>query len=303
MSAGRKALPFKKKEDLECPASEGHSLHDLMNCFLRDEMAILTPITTLPEMMHIHYTMHKTRTYKFKQMAYDLSSTKRDVLVMEGMDPLNCLTGCFWLATRHLFGGQPSPDNNSPDDTLNKKTGDTSIKPSMNQNKDTEKNNNEKGGLKRHLEDIPNNEMSQSSSKKGKGGRKLGGRNWTVEEVKICFEAMEEILPCGREMWEAMAVKCAKICVEDWTQNGESCKKIKKMALMKVPTGTTVMPPEVKKEMEILEEIEKEEKLGIIVANEMSNFEELADDKKCSMALKGAKLLDEEKSIAWRPST
>ena len=51
------------------------------------------------------------------------------------------------------------------------------------------------------------------------------------------------------------------------------------MALMKVPTGTTVMPPEVKKAKEILEEIEKEERLGIIVVNELSNFKELVDDK------------------------
>jgi len=53
--------------------------------------------------------------------------------------------------------------------------------------------------VKRNSEDVLNNETLQSNSKKGKGGRKPGGRNWTAKEVKILFEAMEEILPCGRE--------------------------------------------------------------------------------------------------------
>jgi hypothetical protein len=57
------------------------------------------------------------------------------------------------------------------------------------------------------------------------------------------------------------------------------------MALMKVSTGTTDVPPEVKKAKEILEEIEKEERMGIIAANELSNFEELGEEEKCATAL------------------
>jgi len=133
ISAGRKPLPF-KKEALECPASEGCSLHDLMNHFLRDEMAIQTPVTTLPEIMHISYAMYRTKSYEFRQMAFDLNCTKRDVLVMEGMNPSKCLAGHFWLAARHVIcGSPPSPDNNSPDDMCNNKTGDTTIDPSMTQ--------------------------------------------------------------------------------------------------------------------------------------------------------------------------
>jgi hypothetical protein len=86
--------------------------------------------------------------------------------------------------------------------------------------------------------------------------------------------------------------------VEEWTRNGESCKKkFEKMALMKIPTGMT------EEAKEILEEIEKEERMGIIAANELSDFEELGEEEKRVTALKGAKLLDEEKNIARRPST
>ena len=70
------------------------------------------------------------------------------------------------------------------------------------------------------------------------------------------------------------------------------------MALTKVPTGTTIMPPEVlKKAKNILEEIGNEERLGTNDANALSDFDELEDDKKCMVALKGAILLKEGKHI------
>jgi hypothetical protein len=63
--------------------------------------------------------------------------------------------------------------------------------------------------------------------KKGKGGRKPGDKNWNVEEVKLLlFEGMKEISPCGREMWEATATRYAYSSLEEWMQNGESCKKL-----------------------------------------------------------------------------
>jgi hypothetical protein len=184
----------------------------------------------------------------------------------------------------------------------NNNVGDTTINPRITQIE--QMHNKRQQGAKRKSGDVSNNETLQSNNKKGKGGRKAGGRNWTAEEIKILFEAMEEILPCGREMWEATAAKCAEISVEEWTRNGESCKKkFEKMALMKVPTGTTEVPPDVKKAKEILEEIEKEERMGVIAANELSDFEELGEEEKCATALKGAKLFDEEKNVARRPST
>ena len=67
---------------------------------------------------------------------------------------------------------------------------------------------------------------------------------------------------------------------------------------MKVPKGNTIMPPEVKKAKEILEEIEKEERLGMINEDELSDFDDLDDDEKCMIALKGAKLLDDHNNIA-----
>ena len=96
--------------------------------------------------------------------------------------------------------------------------------------------------------------------------------------MKVLFKAVEEILLCGLEMWEATAARCAMLSVEEWTQNGELSKNIEKMALMKVPTGTAVMPPDMKTAKEILEEIEKEERLGMFDANELSDFNELEDD-------------------------
>ena len=40
------------------------------------------------------------------------------------------------------------------------------------------------------------------------------------------------------------------------------------------------MPPGVKMAKEIMEDIEKEERLGMIGANEMSNYDELEEDQK-----------------------
>ena len=85
-------MPF-MKEDLECPESEGCSLYDQMNHFLQEEMYVSTHITTLHRLRDICYAMTKTSRFESKQLAYDLNSTDRDEIIMEGIDLCKCLLG------------------------------------------------------------------------------------------------------------------------------------------------------------------------------------------------------------------
>jgi len=157
--------------------------------------------------------------------------------------------------------------------------------------------------VKRSLEDVLTNETLWSNSKKGKGGRKPGGRNWTAEEVKILFEAMEEILPCGREIWEAMAAKCTEISVKDWTWNRESSKKIQENGFDESSHRYYSYASWGEEGKGNFGRNWERGEIGNYCCEWIEQFQGIGGWQKHAMALKGEKLLDEEKNVAWRPST
>ena len=72
----------------------------------------------------------------------------------------------FWMAAKMLIS-QHQPTSKPTGGAINKKTGDTTIKPGMNKGNNTEKNN-AKGGLKRDVEDMANYEVLGKQLKKEK---------------------------------------------------------------------------------------------------------------------------------------
>ena len=80
------------------------------------------------------------------------------------------------------------------------------------------------------------------------------------EEVQILLDAWQEALPCGHDMWNAVAQKCKEECGDNgWSRHGDAGKKkSKKLAFMKVLTGSTEMTAEVEMAKKILQKVEEE---------------------------------------------
>ena len=75
----------------------------------------------------------------------------------------------------------------------------------------------------------------------------LVGRIGQRRRYNFLLDACQEVLPFGHDMWNAVAQKCKKECGDSgWSRHEDACKKkFKKLAFMKVPTGSTEMLAEV----------------------------------------------------------
>mmetsp|Transcript_12680 Transcript_12680/g.23765 ORF Transcript_12680/g.23765 Transcript_12680/m.23765 type:complete len:377 (-) Transcript_12680:42-1172(-) len=288
----RKALPF-SRQDLERPSSEGRSLHDIVNRFLRSEMKIATPVRELPPLSAIVSAMEKTKIQEFKEFIYDLSSTKIDTILPIGVPPEMNIVGLFWkaatLLTKHP---KASPKTTTIHSTVN--LGDVGEEGAVVDSS---------SGTKRKIVDV---ETVHDSGGKKKGGRKPGGKNWSKREVELLLHFVEEQLPCGRDMWNNVASLCSNTWngENSWARQGDACKKkFEKLAFMKAPTGTTEVPAEVKKAKQLLLKIEEKERIGLVELNDSDELSDVTDGKKREVALKGARLLDDESKVARRPVT
>jgi hypothetical protein len=107
-------------------------------------------------------------------------------------------------------------------------------------------------------------------------------------------------------MWDKVALLCSKTWdgSDSWARQGDACKKkFEKLAFMKAPTGTAEVPVEVRKAKQLLLKIEETERIGIVELNDSDDLSNVSDGKKREVALKGARLFDDESKVARRPVT
>lgn len=281
MQAPRKASPF-TMQDLERPASEGRSLHDLVNRFLRSEMEVPTPVTVLPSLPAIIKAMERTKDEHYKEFIFDLASTKIESILPRGVPVETNLFGLFWkAATTTIHNGAIPADTGFNEELVGENT-------------------------RKKRKDAEDVESVHCSARKKKGGRKPGGKNWTHTEVQLMLRFVEEVLPCGRDMWDKVALLCSKTWdgSDSWARQGDACKKkFEKLAFMKAPTGTAEVPVEVRKAKQLLLKIEETERIGIVELNDSDDLSNVSDGKKREVALKGARLFDDESKVARRPVT
>lgn len=281
-------------QDLERPASEGRSLHDLVNRFLRSEMEVPTPVTELPSLSAIIKAMERTEDENYKEFIFDLASTKIESILPHGLPVEKNLFGLFWKAATSLAQQSKGP----PKATTTIHNG---AIPGNGLDEELVEENCEK---KRKNVDVES--VHGSGRKQKKGGRKPGGKNWTPTEVQLMLHFVEEVLPCGRDIWDKVAVSCSKMWDgnDSWARQGDACKKkFEKLAFMKAPTGTAEVPVEVRKAKQLLLALEEKERIGIVELNDSDDLSNVSDGKKRKVALKGARLFDNESKVARRPVT
>jgi hypothetical protein len=256
-------------------------------------MNIDTPVRELPSLSALVSAMERTKNQEHKDLIFDLASTEIEAIVPNGVPVEMNLFGLFWKAANCL---NKKPKKSPKTTTIH----DGVI---LRDEEDGEAVGDNISGKKRK---IAGNDTVHESGQKKKGGRKPGGKNWSNAEVELLLHFVEEELPCGRDMWNNVAALCSKMWDGDdcWARPGDACKKkFEKLAFMKAPTGTTEIPVEVRKAKQLLLKIEEKERIGVVELNESDDLCDGSDGKKREVALKGARLFDDESKVARRPMT
>ena len=153
-------------------------------------------------------------------------------------------------------------------------------------------------------------EVVFDQSRKKRVGRKRGSKRYTSSQIDNLLDAVEEILPCGRNMWEAVSLRCNdkdKGCI----RNGESCKiKFHKMAFAKKPTGQSEIPIQIRRAKNIKELIDAQEVIGMVDGNRSNSEDENggersgdSDISSTRRALQGANLSQGDGEEVRRPVT
>jgi hypothetical protein len=249
-------------------------------------MKIVLPVTALPSLSAIVIAMERTKIQEYKDFIFDLASTKIEAILPQGIPIETTLFGLFWKAATSLTK-QPRVSPKSTTIHNGAILGDEDSS----------------SGKKRKNMTIEN---VHDSGRKKKGGRKPGGKDWSTAEVQLLLRLVEEELPCGRDMWDNVAMLCSKMWDGDdrWVRPGDACKKkFEKLAFMKAPTGTAEVPVDVRKAKQLLLKIEEKERIGILELNDSDDLSCVSEGKKHEVALKGARLFDEESKVARRPVT
>ena len=77
----------------------------------------------------------------------------------------------------------------------------------------------------------------EDNEKNNNGGRNLGLQQYTSKQVDYMLDELEEVLPCGKKMWELVLPRCNEKD-KDWVRNCGSCKsKFMKMVFAKENRG------------------------------------------------------------------
>ncbi|KAG8918198.1 hypothetical protein FRC02_002549 [Tulasnella sp. 418] len=140
---------------------------------------------------------------------------------------------------------------------------------------------------------------SEEEMKKA-GGR--GGQTYTKDEMEAIFDHVEEILPAGANAWNKVAELHREWCEE----NGRKVraakdleKKFKRLVNEKPPTGNPNIPPDVKRALELQQEINRKNE---VCAPDDSRYEEdLCADTKPTKLVVSHKPEDAKKAIKTEP--
>ena len=221
-------------DDLSRPADEGRSLHDELSAFFREVMNLSTPIKILPSVLDVKNAFSKVtiENVRFSQLKLDMQVTKLNDLWISSDKPPSSQAGIVWQAVQEI--------KTPADDVQEIKTPDA--------------------GKKKKRTEIC------SSSRKG--GRQKGAKNFKDTEVASLLDVIEDLLPCGANKWEKVALDHYN---NGWDTNRDSqmCKrKFDKLWSIDKPTGSTEIPLLVKRAKDIKEKISVFDCIGHTQAND-----------------------------------
>lgn len=140
----------------------------------------------------------------------------------------------------------------------------------------------------------------------GQGERK-SAMKYTTHQVDILLDCTEEILPCGKIMWDNVSLACNGID-PDFLRNGESCKyKFHKMVFTKKPTGQAEMTIQIRCKNSIKRKIDAEEVIRMVGGNKADMDEHKvsgnSDVSSTRWSLVVANLSQGNSDEVWRPLT
>ena len=110
-------------------------------------------------------------------------------------------------------------------------------------------------------------------------GRREDAKKYTNKHVDFLLNTVEEILPCGKMMWDNISLHC-NTRDPDFLHNGESCKnKFYKMVFLKKPTSQVEILIQIRRVKQLKLKIDAEEAIGMVSGNEddMDDYEVFGD--------------------------